>query len=89
MKLRRKIVFICEKVRRRFDIVRVEQEGFKYFSVWCTGGGQMAVMCERKDVTDEREVDYHRVGRIRSEFAAGWKMKGVIFDKKEYRCKGI
>lgn len=42
-----------------------------------------------KKCTDEREVDYHRVGRIRSEFAAGWKMKGVIFDKKEYRCKGI
>ena len=40
-------------------------------------------------MTDEREVDYHRVGRIRSEFAAGWKMKGVIFDKKEYRCKGM
>ena len=50
VKLRRKIVFICEKVRRRFNIVCVEQEGFKYFSVWCMGRGQVAVMCERKEL---------------------------------------
>ena len=39
--------------------------GYKWFSVWCMGGRQMAVMCARKEhrfntCTDEREIDYQR-----------------------------
>ena len=62
--------------------------GYKWFSVQCMGGRQMAVMCARKEhrfnkCTDEREVDYQRwVGSVLS--ASWWKMKGVTCEEKEY-----
>lgn len=63
-------------MRRRIDIVWIEHEGFTNGSVWCTGGRQMAVMCGRKEYRfnkciDEREVDFHHMDRISSEYTAG------------------
>ena len=61
---------------RIIDIVWIEQEGFTNGSVLCTGGRQMAVMCGRKQYrfnkcTDDREVDFHHMGRISSKCTAG------------------
>ena len=63
-------------MRKRIDVVWVEQEGYKWFSVWYTGGRQMVVSNVWKEgVQDVRSVQmspevvqFHHIFLISSEY---------------------